>query len=86
MSDEKLGRLMARARQERPPRTDVARAVIATVRAHEREQPVTLAPLAWVALAAAALAVPAGLAALGAWELISDPLLGLAGGLVWWAL
>jgi len=86
MSEEKLRRLMARARQERAPRTDMARAVMAAVRAQDREQSVTLAPLAWVALAAAALAVPAGLAVIAAWELISDPLLGLVGGLVWWAL
>ncbi len=86
MSDDKLRRLMARARQERPPRIDVAPAVIAALGNRGPEQPVTLAPLAWVALAAAAIAVPAGLAAVGAWQLISDPLLGLAGDLVWWAL
>jgi len=86
MSEERLRRLMARARQERPPRTDVTGAVMAAVRADERQDSTTLAPLAWVAVGAAALAVPAGLAAIAAWEFISDPLLGLAGTLVWWAL
>ena len=86
MSEEQLRRLMARARQERPPRTDVTAPVMAAVHAAGRAQAATLAPLAWVAVASAAVAVPAALAAAGAWELLSDPLLGLAGHLVWWVL
>jgi len=86
MSEDKLRALMARARLEAPPPVDVSAAVLATMRAHERERQGSLAPLAWVALASLVAAIPAALALTTTWELLTDPLLGLAGSLPWWAL
>lgn len=86
MNEDKLRALMARARLEAPPRPDVSGRVLATVRASAATAGTSLAPLAWVALASLAAAIPAALALAGTWALLTDPLLGLAGGLAWWAL
>lgn len=86
MSEDKLKALMARARLEAPPSPDVSGRVLARVRAQEASAATSLAPLAWLALAALAAAIPAAVALAGAWALLTDPLLGLASGLAWWAL
>ncbi len=86
MSEDRLRRLMARARLESGPPVDVTRRVAAALRAQRYEERVAIAQLAWIAAASAAVAVPATLASLAAWELLTDPLLGLASSLVWWAL
>jgi len=86
MSEDKLKALLSRARLERPPSIDVARQVMAAVAARRHVPGIHEAPLAWVALAAILVAIPAGIAAVSIWTLLTDPLLGLAGSLPWWAL
>jgi anti-sigma factor RsiW len=86
MSDEQLNKLMDRARRERAPRVDVTDRVMAQVRLHPRERQRSLRPLMWVAAAAAAAAAIAAPVGLDLWELLSDPLLGLASEAVWWLL
>ncbi|MFP4250926.1 MAG: hypothetical protein ACLFU7_14795 [Armatimonadota bacterium] len=86
MSEEPLRQLIASAREERAPRVDVTDRVMAAVRFRRREQPASLRPLGWVAAAAAAAAGGVAPVGLDLWELMTDPLLGLAGEIVWWLL
>ncbi len=85
MSEDQLRKLIASARREHAPRVDVTGRVMARVHAPRREE-ASLRPLMWVAAAAAAVAVPAGAIGVELWELLTDPLLGLASEAVWWLL
>lgn len=86
MSEEQLSKLMASARRERAPRVDVTDRVMARVHFNPREEHASLRPLMWVAAAAVAVAIPAGAIGVDLWELLTDPLLGLASEAIWWLL
>ncbi|MFW5868969.1 MAG: hypothetical protein ACOCX2_14185 [Armatimonadota bacterium] len=86
MSKEQLRQLIASAREERAPQVDVTDRVMVAVRFRRREQPASLRPLVWVAAGAAAAAAIAAPVGLDLWELMTDPMLGLAGEIVWWLL
>ncbi len=70
MRNDRLERLVARARKEQPPRVDVTDRVMLRIR-DTAPAPMSLRPFVWVASAALALALPLAIAvpyALRAWE------------------
>ncbi len=72
--EDRIRRLAARARMEKAPEVDVTGRVMAILRV-EAERPVpTVRPLAWVAGASVALAIPAALVGIWVWNSLTDPL------------
>ena len=86
MSEEQLRQLIASAKKEHAPRVDVTDSVMAAVRFRSREQRASSWPLVWVAAGAAAAAAIVAPMGLDIWELMTDPLLGLASEAIWWLL
>ena len=73
--EQKLRQLARVARREEPPRVDVANRVMARLRRREAEATSGVRPLAWVAVASAAVAIPLAVAGAYTWQHHTDPLL-----------
>ncbi|MBM3498373.1 MAG: hypothetical protein FJX74_06845 [Armatimonadetes bacterium] len=73
--EQKLRRLARIARREEPPRVDVAGRVMARLHRREADEGLGVRPLAWVAVAGAAVAIPLAIAAAYMWQHLTDPLL-----------
>lgn len=82
---EPLKQWMARARQERHPQPDVARAVLRRLHAAEHRRPLPGLSWAWPAAAACAAALCAVLG-LTAWNTLGDPLCTWLGELATWGM
>jgi len=82
--EQKIERLAARAREERPPRVDVTNSVLQMLTAGP-VQPLTVAERFWMWLAAAssAIAVPAAVAAFLLYARSTGPLNEIAEAISW---
>jgi hypothetical protein len=82
--EQKIERLAARARDERPPRVDVTYSVMGILTAG-RAEPLTVTERFWMWLAAAssAVAVPVAAAALVLYSRSAEPLNEIAEAIAW---
>jgi hypothetical protein len=76
--------LAARARHESPPRVDVARQVILSLRSmQDSPAEVRQGPMMWVAVLSTAAAVPAAVFALVVYYAAADPIMEIARAISW---
>ena len=84
--EERLSRLVLRARAERPPQVDVARRVMAALCAQRAPLEERADPWTWVAASSAAAAIAAIVIVLASGETWSQVLMTTLSDLPWWVL
>ncbi len=82
-AEETLKRLARRGREDAAPQVDVTARVMAAVRVRSRNRPSDDRPLAWVAVIAAVVAIPAALVAQAAWQSWEDPFAAMLADIPW---
>ena len=82
-TDEFLNKLASRARLEKAPAVDVADNVIAALEKGVEEETSSFAPLAWVAAASVAIAIPVTVFALAAWDTLTTSLISIISEIPW---